>query len=353
MHYNPVRIDAGAGGLARVAGHVPPWGDVLLVTTEGFVRRGQADEVRTVLGAERVHVYAEVTPNPELDALDLAKRRFADLQPSAIVALGGGSAIDAAKALSVILDSAQSAPLEHALRQGAGQAWDKAIPVVAIPTTSGTGAEVTPFATVWDSVHHRKHSIAGDAVFPAVAILDPELALSLPEKETLHTALDAISHAMESLWNRNRTSVSEVFAAQALALAVDALPRVLGEPGNLSARSAMQQASLLAGLAISQTRTAIAHAISYPLTSHYGIPHGLACSFTLPNILSEYLQQNEELRFRSLLTAAGGLLEGLDLRVRVAEYATVAQIDALRSEMFQPGRADNYVGVPDLDRFLR
>src|SRR5690606_20309422 len=126
-------------------------------------------------------------------------------------------------------------PLGKVLREGRQQTWEKKIPLVAIPTTSGTGAEVTPFATVWDQSEHRKYSITGDLIFPDTAVLDPELTLSLPEKETLYPGLDAISHALESLWNVNRTPVTAGFAIQALELAVEALPTVLGNPADLGA----------------------------------------------------------------------------------------------------------------------
>jgi alcohol dehydrogenase len=194
--------------------------------------------------------------------------------------------------------------------------------------------------------------VTGDAVYPDVALLVPELTLSLPHDETLYTGLDAVSHALESLWNRNRTSVSEAHAVQALRLAVHALPRVLAVPSDLSARRQMQQASLLAGMAISHTRTAIAHAISYPLTSHFGVPHGLACSFSLPRIIEAYLGESEVAHIHTLLRQVGDMLSSFGLHERLARYASRDQIAGVKSEMYQPGRADNFVGTLDLDTFL-
>lgn len=349
--HNPVRIDADGGGLSRLSRHVPEDGSILLVTTQGFVQRGQVDEICALLGKDRMRVYAGVTPNPELDDLEAAARELAGLMPAAVVALGGGSALDAAKVLSVTLGQGEGL-LTKAFRRGQVPVWMRSAPLIAIPTTAGTGSEVTPFATVWDGNFHRKHSVAGDAVYPVVALLEPSLTLSLPEHETLHSGLDTISHALESLWNRHRSPVSELFSAQALRLALWALPAALASPADMYARTAMQQASALAGMAISQTRTAIAHAISYPLTSHFGVPHGLACSFTLPKILAGYLEENEEPVLRPLLQEVRVMLEGFGLRGRVADYADAEAIDAVRGEMFQPGRADNFVGNADLDSFL-
>lgn len=350
-YHNPVRIDADGGGLSRLTRHVPAAGNILLVTTQGFVRRGQVDDIRAQVGKDRLQVYSDVTPNPELDDLEAASREFAGLAPAAVIALGGGSALDAGKVLSVTLGQGEGL-LTRAFRHGQIRVWVRSAPLIAIPTTAGTGSEVTPFATVWDGKFHRKHSVAGDAVYPTVALLEPALTVSLPEHETLHTALDAISHALESLWNKHRSPVSELLAAQALRLALRALPVVMASPTDMPARAAMQQASVLAGMAISQTRTAIAHAISYPLTSHFGVPHGLACSFTLPKILVSHLAQNKEPDLRQLLLDVGEMLEGFRLEERLAEYADVGAINALRNEMFQPGRTDNFVCEPDLENFL-
>lgn len=347
--HNPVRIDAGPGALTRVVRHVPQEGSVLLVTTAGFVRRGVAQRLIDTLGAARVRLFAKVTPNPGLDELDEAVAAFAGQRFAAVVALGGGSVMDAAKALSVGLCCGFERPFDRVLRQASGHQWAERLPVVAIPTTSGTGAEVTPFATVWDHTARKKHSVTGELVFPQAAVLDPELTLSLPPEETLYTALDAISHALESLWNKRRTALSEAFATQALRLSIDALPEVLARPDDLAARTRMQQASVLAGLAISQTRTAIAHSISYPLTSHHGVPHGLACSFTLARLIRRELTQHPAGHLAEVFTRAAELLDGLDLDGHLARYVDPAGVQALLGDMYTPGRADNYTGhISDL-----
>src|SRR5690606_10586758 len=123
-----------------------------------------------------------------------------------LIALGGGSVLDATKLLAVTIHSSVDRPLHLALREDIGGDWRRSIPLITIPTTSGTGSEVTPFATVWDTAAQKKHSVMGDALFPDHCILDPLLTLSLPYDETLYTGLDATSHALESLWNHHRTS---------------------------------------------------------------------------------------------------------------------------------------------------
>lgn len=347
-HFNPVSIHAGSGSLSTLPAHARD-GALLLVTTAGFTRRGLTARVLNLLGAARVTVYDQVTPNPELDDLEAATTQFRDLGITQIIALGGGSVLDAAKVLAVTLPSEEDKPLTLTLREGRPQQWQKKLPLIAIPTTSGTGAEVTPFATVWDKTTHKKHSVTGDLIYPDLALLDPELTLTLPYEETLYTGLDAISHALESLWNKNRTPVSEVWAFQALTLANDALPKVLATPNDAAARENMQQASVLAGLAISQTRTAIAHSISYPLTSHFGVPHGLACSFTLPYLIIQNMECFGETRKQLLLTTQS-FLEELKLWKTIQQYASGDQILSIKNLTLHPDRAANYTGAQqDID----
>lgn len=355
QHANPVRIAAGVGTLARLPGLLDAGSRILLVTSAGFTQRGVTGRIRDMLagiGCE-LDVLDRVLPNPELDALEAFAAEFQARPAHTLVALGGGSALDAGKILSVLLSAGGERALHRAFRLGEGQAWSARVPVIAIPTTAGTGAEVTPFATVWDSASQRKYSVAGDLLFPAHALLDAQLCLGLPADDTLYTALDAISHALESLWNRHRTPLSEGFALQALWLSSRALPRVLAQPGDLEQRAMLQHASLLAGLAIAQTRTALAHSISYPLTLRHGVPHGLACSFTLPALLAEYLPALEaQIGRGEVLRDILEVLRAVDFDAHLSRYATREQIFALREGMVTVGRADNFIFPADLDGLL-
>jgi len=344
-YHNPVRLEATAleslPKLMQTLGAAT--GKWLLVTSAGMTRRGVTERVKALTTALDIDwlVHDAVTPNPELDDLDAVTARLLPDNIVGVVALGGGSVLDAAKVLAVTLPHGEVDSLKASLREGKGQQWQTKLPLIAIPTTSGTGAEVTPFATVWDQTEHKKYSVTGTLVLPNIALLDPTLTHSLPETETLNTGLDAVSHACESLWNVNKTPVSEAYARQALTLAKTALPTVLATPDDAAARAAMQQASVLAGLAISQTRTAIAHAISYPLTSHFDVPHGLACSFTLSNIIREFTQKCNDNELVSLLMDVKAMLDGLNLFDRLYAYASPEQVAALKDEMYHPERAGN------------
>ena len=343
-HHNPVKIIAGPGYLNKLPDLVPQAGSVLFLSSPGFTRRGVTKKAAALLDPDRVHVYDQLRPNPELDDLDRLVAFCRGFDVSHIVALGGGSVLDAAKVLGVALPCGMDNPLDLIFRQKQAQAWNCSLSVTAIPTTAGTGAEVTPFATVWDRVSHKKYSVSGEHVYPTCALLDPELTLDLPFTETMYTGLDAISHALESLWNVNRTPVSQAYATYALELSCWALPAVLQDPQNQGHRSTMQQASLLGGLAISQTRTAIAHSISYPVTIYYGVPHGLACSFTLPAFIRRYLAHPAESeRERRLLFDTLNMLEALDLKKEMLVYTGQYEPAALLDEMFDPERSGNYI----------
>ncbi len=340
-YFNPVQVIAGPGALDRLGALVPAASRVLVVTTAGASKRGLTAQTQAALTHCQVSVHDAVTPNPELADMERLAAQHKLAMPTHIVGLGGGSALDAAKILSAALLDARL--LGDVLRGGG--AWNAALPVIAIPTTAGTGSEVTPFATVWDHQDNRKYSVAGDAVYPQTALLDPRLLLSLPADQTLFTGLDTISHALESLWNRNRSPISAAHAMQALALAVDALPASLARPGDVDARGAMQYASCLAGLAICQTRTAIAHSISYPVTLHFGVPHGLACSFTLTRLLELNLDTLSAMPHeRLLLGRVLELLQSLSLAEKIRAFAPPDAILALEAEMHTKGRAENFTG---------
>lgn len=340
--FNPVHIYSGVGALEKLPTTITLNEHVLLVTSAGTMQRG-GDAILKLLRACAVFQFDQVTPNPELELFDNHLNRLRKQSFTKIVAVGGGSVLDVAKILSVLLPQGESLSLRDSLGKKIGFNGSNKIPLVAIPTTAGTGAEVTPFATVWDSSNHQKHSLTGQGLYPDLAILDPALTATLTGGNVLYPALDAISHSLESLWNVNRNLFSSIYALKALELSCSALPQILQKSLDLTARSALQQASMLSGLAISQTKTAIAHSISYPLTSHFGMPHGLACSFTLPKIIEMYLGECFESSDRFIMEKTGHLLKSFQLSELVAEYASENQIVSVCNEMYSPERAKNFL----------
>lgn len=316
--------------------------NILLVTTAGFTRRGLTADVMKMITKSTLQVYDGVRPNPDIDDLDDAAAQLHKHKFSTILAIGGGSVIDTAKAFSIALPSAMKRPITSILKEGQAADLGRRIPVVAVPTTSGTGSEVTQYATVWDSTNGRKLSLFGEHVFPVTAVLDPSLGITLPQKETLYTGLDTISHALESIWNINSNPFSELYATSALNLALDFFPAVLANPANIDVRAGMQNASLFAGYAISITKTAISHAISYPLTAKLSIPHGLACGFTLSELIRQQFSNQCLPKYNSLLSRCSDLLLSFDLNSEISQYASAAQIINLLPEMLDLSRINNY-----------
>lgn len=245
-------------------------------------------------------VINNVQPNPDFDSLQQACQQWAqcDKRPELLIALGGGSVIDASKV--IVAADGNFNRVRTALETGTplpldGSPQQTIAALLAIPTTAGTGSEVTQWATVWDSQNQRKYSLSHPALYPECALVDPELTLALPRALTISTALDALSHALESLWNRNNNPVSARFAISAARSILQHLPALAANPTDQSLRTHIARASLFAGVAFSNTRTALAHNLSYPITLQYGIAHGEACSFTLPDILASVLGEDPQL----------------------------------------------------------
>lgn len=321
MHFNPVRIVwEPLNSLSNYASGK----HILLVTTPGFIERGVVDCVKKTLSNQNVIVWDGIKPNPDLCDLDEATGLIKILKPDCIIGLGGGSVLDAAKVLATTLANFEGPTLTEIFRHGKVSTWNKRLPLIAIPTTAGTGSEVTPFATIWDHLERKKHSLTGDFIFPDIALLDPALTLTLGPDDTLYPALDAISHALESLWNKNCTSISRMFAFNALSLSNEALPLVQIEPKIIELRKKLLLASVSAGVAISQTRTAIAHAKSYDLTLRYGVPHGLACSFNLCHWIEAVLESCPE------------VFDGGEVKI--------LQIHSFLSKMNLKSRLKDYIG---------
>jgi phosphonate metabolism-associated iron-containing alcohol dehydrogenase len=285
-YYNPVAIRFGAGALSELP-EVLGGRRAMLVTFPEAASLGLVDRLRSILGPALAGVEEGVQPNPDVALLAPMYERFwrEHAGCEALIAVGGGSAIDTAKALMVGTSSGGFEELVALLARGTPFAAHSVKPLIAVPTTAGTGSEVTPWATIWDRKAGVKHSLQLPQTWPEAAIVDPEVMLSLPQPVTVQSALDALSHALESIWNVNANPFSDTYAVAAAREAMETLPALLERPGDAGLRARMALAALKAGLAFSNTKTALAHSISYEMTLRFGLPHGIACSFTLPMVL--------------------------------------------------------------------
>lgn len=282
-YHNPVNIEFGAGCFADLARLID--GRRFGVVTYPDVYFSDLTAALARTAGEPTIIIDDVVPNPDFQHLADQVDRFKPVsrELDVIVAVGGGSAIDSAKVFASA--DGDFHKVRRFLESKQGLEGLSAIPIIAVPTTAGTGSEVTSWATVWDAKAGRKFSLALEALYPETALIDPELMLGKPRDLTLATGLDALSHALESIWNVNANPVSARHAVAAAKSILEHLPSLLKDLGNLELRLEIAEAALSAGLAFSNTKTAIAHNISYPITLGWGVPHGIACSFTLPTIL--------------------------------------------------------------------
>jgi len=280
---NPVQIEFGVDSFAKLPDLIGKR-RYALVTYGEPVFDDLAARLEQDAGASVITI-KDVAPNPDYRLLDEQTGRFGKLkaQPEVIVALGGGSVIDSAKVFAAAGGDFGRVKTYLETQKGAEQL--ASIPLIAVPTTAGTGSEVTCWGTVWDEANGKKYSLARPNLYPTHAVVDPRLMLGKPRLLTISTGLDALSHALESLWNVNNNPVSANHAVFAARNVLDVLPKLARDLGNIELRTQMAMAALFAGLAFSNTKTAVAHSLSYPITLKHGVQHGIACSFSLPMVL--------------------------------------------------------------------
>lgn len=318
-HATTTRIVFGPGSIVQIGSLVRGHGGsrVLLVTDQGLVKAGHAARAREILDAAglEVAVFDRVRPNPtdrDVDACIGAARR----QPiDFLVALGGGSSIDAAKGCNFLLTNGGS------MRdyQGRGKARSPLLPLIAIPTTAGTGSEVQSFALIADEQTHMKMACGDPLAAPRAAVLDPLLTVTQPRSVIAASGIDAISHAVESFVASNATGESRRLAADSFARSARHFARVLADAGDVEAQGEMLLAASLAGISIEKSMLGIAHSLANPLTAHFNLVHGAAVGVMLPHVVRFNAQDEATARRYLDLALAGGVAEPSDQPARAVE----------------------------------
>ena len=283
MNWNymqPVTIRFGGGRIRELDLEIEKLGGSrgILITSASFKRRGVADQIVAGSGGRIVCVYSSVSPNPDVmeceKCISLIRENACDF----VVALGGGSVLDCAKAAAVMCTA--DAPV-RAYMDGSRTLPESRIPMIAVPTTAGTGSELTCVSVLSDHELGVKKPLVCDGFYPSLALVDPELTHSVPRHTTACTGLDVLCHAVEAYWSRNHQPICDALAVHALRLVFENLRTACDEPENAPAREKMAEASVMAGLAFNMPKTNCAHVCSYPLTNLLGIPHGEACALTI------------------------------------------------------------------------
>lgn len=320
-YVQPVRIIFGNGQIKQLTSEIAKLNGTngLLVTTAGFVRRGMAARVQQLSGGSIKLVYSAVSPNPTVEECDNCASILRDNHCDFVVALGGGSVMDCAKAAATFgltscaatdfLGTGKAIPQQH-------------LPIIAMPTTSGTASEVTCVSVLSDHNRGIKSPMNSNGFYPTVAIVDPELTLTVPPHLTACTGFDVLCHAIEAYWSVNHQPVCSTLAVHAAHLALTNLIQAYKHGDDLAARENMAEASVTAGLAFTLPKTTSAHACSYPLTNLLGIPHGEACAMTITYFM----------RFNN--SHGCGLVDELAHKLGYAGTEALAStLDHMRSEM--------------------
>ena len=288
----------------------------LLVSSPGLVNAGHVARAEAALRRAGVAFasFTEVCENPTTDDVDRCLEAARAFGPDLFVGFGGGSAIDTAKGANFLLCCGGR------MRDywGSDKATAPLLPLLAVPTTAGTGSEVQSYALVAEAQTQRKMACGDPDAAPRMAVLDASLSVTQPPRVTICTGLDAIGHAVETCVTKARTETSSAYSTEAFARAVRAFPAVLERPRDLGARAEMLRAATLAGLAIEHSMLGGAHALANPLTQHHGLPHGQAVATMLPFVVELNAQDAasaeryaELARHASLVSAGSSTEEGV------------------------------------------
>ncbi|MBU1012405.1 MAG: iron-containing alcohol dehydrogenase [Bacteroidetes bacterium] len=319
----PTKIIFGTGNISMLPLEIPDSTTSILIVTDQNLHRntGIINHIRMLLSNYNVFVFDQIEENPSIESVDIgadfAKKHFIDL----ILGIGGGSSMDAAKGIALTVTN--DVRFESFLN---GEVpINQPLPFICIPTTSGTGSEVTPFAVFTDKVDESKKGYSHPSIFPLISVIDPELTYSMPESVRINTGLDVLAHASEAYLSLDSNMLNDQIALESVRLVISNLP--LAVKGNLSAINLMAYASVLAGIAITHASTILPHIMGYPLTVFHQIPHGKASILTLPAFL-DFLEKIEESEqkvrnLKSIFNLGGGLsefLKTLGISPKLSDY---------------------------------
>jgi len=274
---------------------------VLFIYSKSAMRSADMDSslLDWLHSQSNVKLITGIESNPSISQFVSVRKNLGEL-PHTIFALGGGSVIDVAKILKGLanasLEMDEAAFLNFISSKGYLKLENSSIKLIALPSTAGTGSELTKWATIWDMQNKKKYSVEREDMYPSEAWIDPLLSAGMTKEITVSTGLDAMCQAIEAYWSTKSNPIVRRLSVRAISEVLMHLEQAADHPEDIEARGGMCQGSVFAGLAFSQTRTTACHALSYPLTARFGIPHGIAVSMSIIPILRlnwEYIQEKE------------------------------------------------------------
>ena len=331
----PVQLVFGEGCLGEIGAFARNFGKhALLITGKGPTSRAAAVEnLREVLKGEGITVthFAKVEADPGVETVEKGVAFAQEKGCDFVIGLGGGSPMDAAKVVAARMTNEG----DVVSWEGVGRVPRRSKPLICIPTTSGTGSEVTWAAVITGGKRHQKMSIVSQNLYPVLAVIDPELTFSMPPDLTAATGMDALTHAVESFVARRAWEPTRALSLKAVQLIFSNLERACTDGSDPEARRNMSTASFMAGMAFTAAGLGLAHALAHALGSHFGVPHGKANALLLSHVMRFNLEACPEL-YRELAVAMGLNVSGLPAP-RAAEEAAAA-VDALVSSLPIPAK---------------
>ena len=319
----PATVTFGPGVIAKLPELASGLGSrAIVVSDPGIAKAGILDRVLGGLdqAAVTAEPYPHVEPNPSIETVDAAHDLFRRTRSAFVVGVGGGSAMDVAKVVAVL--AAHGGTVRD--YEGMGKVPGPGVPCVAIPTTAGTGSEVTIFSVITDRQRKFKMTVGSPHTVPQVALCDPELTLSMPQPLTAATGMDALTHAIESYINTVHNPIAATLARESMRLIGRSLRTAFSSGRNLQARTEMLLASTMAAMAFTRTRLGNVHAMSHPLGAHFDIPHGVANAVLLPSVMAWNMIACHD-TYPQIASALGESVDGLSPR-----EASEAAVEAVR-----------------------
>ena len=310
---------------------------VLIITDPGVAAAGVLAKVEAILKSAGIQSvsFAEIKPNPNTILIDAAAKVGIDFGADTVVALGGGSSLDSAKGVALVVANPtfSSAAFNYSITP------DKpALPIIAIPTTSGTGSETNSWGVIDDPIRQCKFYVGDASTTPVVAILDPELTVGLPPRPTAGTGIDALTHAIESLTSKGSTVVSAAYAHQAIKLISKSLPVAFKDGKNIDARGDMLMGAHLAGLALTLSGLGLVHGVAHSVSATVGTAHGEALATVLPEVMQFNSQVSDDV-YASI---------GYDMGVSANSATVIEAVRDLSDEIQIRNKLSHYGVTPDL-----
>lgn len=296
----------------------------LVVTDKDLVKFGVAEKVLEVLRSAGIpfEVFSEIKPNPTVANVKAGLVAYASSGADFIIAIGGGSSIDTAKAVGIVSNNPQFSDIVSL--EGVADTKKKSVPIIALPTTAGTAAEVTINYVITDEENHKKMVCVDPNDVPAIAIVDAELMYTLPKSLTAATGLDALTHAIEGLITKGAWEMSDMFEIKAIEMIARYLETAVAEPSNVEARNGMAVAQYIAGMAFSNVGLGVVHGMAHPLGARFDIPHGVANALLLP-IVMEFNAPAALEKYVEIAKAMNVYVSGM-----TAEQAADAAVNAVK-----------------------